>query len=67
MRVGISIGDPDPRVFGPPGSGSISHRNGSGDPDTDPHQNVTDPQHWLVPYWTAEFNKKKIKIEKLKG
>jgi hypothetical protein len=26
------------------GSGSISQRYGSGDPD--PHQNVTDPQHW---------------------
>jgi hypothetical protein len=25
-----SIGDPDPHVFGPPGSGSISHRYGSG-------------------------------------
>jgi hypothetical protein len=27
------------------GSGSISKRYGSGDPD--PHQNVTDPQHWM--------------------
>ncbi len=27
------------------GSGSISHRHGSGDPD--PYQNVTDPQHWV--------------------
>jgi|LakMenE01Jun11ns_1017448.scaffolds.fasta_scaffold8876058_1 hypothetical protein len=27
------------------GSGSISQRYGSGDPD--PHQNVTDPQHCL--------------------
>jgi hypothetical protein len=26
------------------GSGSISQRSGSEDPD--PHQNVTDPQHW---------------------
>jgi hypothetical protein len=26
------------------GPGSISQRYGSGDPD--PHQNVTDPQHW---------------------
>jgi hypothetical protein len=26
------------------GSGSISQRYGSGDPD--PHQNVMDPQHW---------------------
>ncbi len=35
------------------GSGSISQRYGSGnpDPDLDPHQNVTDPHHWLmVPY-----------------
>jgi hypothetical protein len=28
-----------------PGSGSISQRQGS--PDPDPHQNVMDPQHWL--------------------
>ncbi len=27
------------------GAGSISKRYGS--PDPDPHQNVTDPQHWL--------------------
>jgi hypothetical protein len=27
------------------GSGYISLRYGSGDPDQDPHQNVTDPQH----------------------
>jgi hypothetical protein len=26
------------------GTGSISQRYGSGDPDA--HQNVTDPQHW---------------------
>jgi hypothetical protein len=25
--------------------GSISQRYGSGDPNPDPHQNVTDPQH----------------------
>jgi hypothetical protein len=25
-----SVGDPDPHVFGPPGSGSISQRFGSG-------------------------------------
>ncbi len=29
------------------GSGSISHRHGSADPDQDPHQNVMDPEHWL--------------------
>ncbi len=28
------------------GSGSISHRYGSGDPD--PHQNVMDPQHYYI-------------------
>jgi hypothetical protein len=28
------------------GSGSISQMHGSADPDPDPHQNVTDPQHW---------------------
>jgi hypothetical protein len=27
------------------GSGSIRQRYGSGDPD--PHQNFTDPQHWI--------------------
>jgi hypothetical protein len=27
-------------------SGSISQRHGSTDPDTDPHQNVMDPQHY---------------------
>ncbi len=29
------------------GSGSISQRHGSADPDPDPHQNVMDPQHWI--------------------
>jgi hypothetical protein len=28
------------------GVGSISQRYVSGDLDPDPHQNVTDPQHW---------------------
>jgi hypothetical protein len=27
------------------GSGAISQRHGSADPDPDPHQNVMDPQH----------------------
>jgi hypothetical protein len=36
--------NPDPHVFGPPGSGSISQRHGSADPDPDPPQNVMDPQ-----------------------
>ncbi len=42
----VCVADPDPSdpyVFGPPGSGSISQRHGS--PDPDPHQNVLDPQH----------------------
>jgi hypothetical protein len=30
------------------GSGSISQRHGSSDPDPYPHQNVMDPQHWLA-------------------
>jgi hypothetical protein len=32
------------------GSGSISQRHGSADPDPDPdpHQNVMDPQHWVL-------------------
>jgi hypothetical protein len=30
LREGSSVADPDPRVFGPPGSGSISQRYGSG-------------------------------------
>jgi hypothetical protein len=30
------------------GSGSISQRHGSADPD--PHQNVMDPQHWSYFY-----------------
>jgi hypothetical protein len=29
------------------GSGSISQRHGSADPDPDSHQNVMDPQHCL--------------------
>ena len=28
------------------GSGFISQRHGSADPDPDPPQNVMDPQHW---------------------
>ncbi len=31
------------------GSGSISQSHGSADPDPAPHQNVLDPQHWIVP------------------
>jgi hypothetical protein len=29
------------------GSGSVSQRHGSADPDPDPPQNDMDPQHWL--------------------
>jgi hypothetical protein len=34
------------------GSGSISQRHGSADPDPDPYryQNVMDPQHWYKLY-----------------
>ncbi len=28
------------------GSGPISQRHGSADPEPDPHQNVMDPEHW---------------------
>jgi hypothetical protein len=35
------------------GSGSISLRHGSADPDPDPHQNVMDPQHWY--FYQAAF------------
>jgi hypothetical protein len=31
------------------GSGSISQRHGSADPDPDPRQNIMDPQHCLNP------------------
>jgi hypothetical protein len=30
------------------GSGSISQRHGSADPDNDAPQNVMDPQHWKI-------------------
>jgi hypothetical protein len=30
------------------GSGSISQRHGSEDPDPDPHQNVMDPEHCQI-------------------
>jgi hypothetical protein len=30
------------------GSGSISLRHGSADPDLDPHQKGMDPQHWFL-------------------
>jgi hypothetical protein len=46
----LDLPEPDPHVFGTPGSGSISQRygSGSGSGDPDPHQNVTDPQHWSL-------------------
>jgi hypothetical protein len=33
------------------GSGSISQRHGSADPD--PHQNVMDPEHWFAVMFQA--------------
>jgi hypothetical protein len=30
------------------GSGSISQRHESADPDPDPHQNVMGPEHWIA-------------------
>jgi hypothetical protein len=38
------------------GSGSISQRHGSADPDPnpDPHQNVMDPQHGFKPYRSVD-------------
>ena len=46
------------------GSGSISQRHRSADPDPDPylHQNVMDPQHWFGEYVNNDcvsFSKKK--------
>ncbi len=40
------------------GSGSISQRHGSADPDPDPHQNVMDPQH----YFTGTIVLPKVKV-----
>jgi hypothetical protein len=41
------------------GSGSISHRYGSGDPD--PRQNFTDPEHWSqLPYLGKFTDTKKL-------
>jgi hypothetical protein len=37
------------------GSGSISQRHGSADPDTDPHQIFMYPQHWFRQYYTVQF------------
>ena len=61
--------DPDPHVFGPPGSrsGSISQRYGSGtgsigqmhrSADPDPHQTVMDPQHCWKPLNTETLRLK---------
>jgi hypothetical protein len=38
------------------GSGFISQMPGSADPDPDPHQNVMDPQHRLVPGTSTGFS-----------
>jgi hypothetical protein len=51
------------------GSGSISQRHGSADPDPDPPQNVMDPQHWgtdnfnIFVDWEYEYN---IYVSRLK-
>ncbi len=37
------------------GSGSISQRYGSADPDLDPHQNVLDPQHYFKQKQNVNF------------
>jgi hypothetical protein len=36
------------------GSGSISQRHGSADPD--PHKNVIYPQHWVLLLYIVEMN-----------
>jgi hypothetical protein len=41
----ISVQDPDPYVYGPPGSVRQGYISQDPDPDPDPYQNVTDPQH----------------------
>jgi hypothetical protein len=41
------------------GSGSISQRHGSADPDPDPHQNIMDPEHWLVTVYKFFLEDKK--------
>ncbi len=40
------------------GSGSICQRHGYAYPDTDPNQNVMDPQHWFVRYVMANGSSK---------
>jgi hypothetical protein len=42
MKKGVGSG-----VGSGSGAGFISQRYGFLDPDPDPHQNITDPQHWL--------------------
>jgi hypothetical protein len=36
-------------------SGSISQRHGSADPDPDPHQNVIDPEHWILGWTIRDY------------
>ncbi len=45
------------------GSGSISQRHGSGDPD--PRQNVMDPQHWWKQ--TYDYHKKELTEDNPRG
>ncbi len=47
--VGLfKVNEENSRIRITSGSGSISQRHGSVDPDPDLHQNVMDPQHWLL-------------------
>jgi hypothetical protein len=40
------------------GSGSISQKHGSEDPDPDPPQNVMDPEHWSELSWLVVILRK---------
>jgi len=55
---GPDLSDPYVCLFlplGPPGSGfgSIGQKHGSADLDPDPHQNVMDPQHYILGYFLS--------------
>ncbi len=77
IRIHMFLGLPDPdrihlvrcmdlRMYGSrTESGSTSQRHGSADPDSDPHQNVMDPEHWYFRccLWFSnifEYNTKRI-------
>jgi hypothetical protein len=44
------------------GSGSISQRYGSADPDPDPYQNFIDPQHYKILKQYGAYDKDKTSI-----